>query len=543
MKLILRGRTAIAAWARVLSAGGLTALETTLTPSGRRSGPVLALALILFSAACNADPVVPETQAGPSQAPSEGLSIDALAQTFAVAVADHELRLRLLEDLRDSPFPNHAIHLASYLAGDRGRPIMQAMAAGSGMQPTAFLSGLSASGNIGLFVNPLESRETWRGDGNLVVWPIDPGVSVADAATGYGPGGDPVTFSPFARATSPYFIVHVSPVDFGPDPESTRSAAPTQSRSTVSSPASERHGVPRVLMQESVAAACEDTGEDCVPPCLFYPWLPECQEPPPPPPGPPPGSFYVAGTEDCVNYAVAGGDFDGIFDSCEELLADALGPRLILDVDDPLPTLEPYYAVQMDGTLNGKTLFKVFFALAYNTDSGHIGDSEYVVVWAVQEGGGYWSRDWMYTAAHEGTPAESNQLWVSKLSDEYGWMRRCCIQYVSETLRPVVWVARGKHASYGSQAACNLGGSFLTIGGDVCSSSFYWTDVVGLTSANLGRQGYHAYPMRDCTSSRVPHLYPGQECFWSGVNFRGWWGSSSGGASPYSGKLVSWEFY
>ena len=46
--------------------------------------------------------------------------VDSVAYALALALSNDEVRATLLEDMRDSPFEDHALHLHSYLAGNRG---------------------------------------------------------------------------------------------------------------------------------------------------------------------------------------------------------------------------------------------------------------------------------------------------------------------------------------------------------------------------------------------------------------------------------------
>lgn len=510
-----------------------------------------ALGIVGLVAACTDMPVQPESTVIPSlQVASvrSQVSMDLLARGLAIALADDDFRMQILEDMRDSPFPNHSLHLPSYVSRGRGQSIMAAIGGQLRGETGAFARGLAAGGNIAFYVNPPEFRSTWEGDADLAVIPLFEGALSADGfVVGYRPGGVEVSVGFYAPATFPVFLVGLSEMEFGSDPESKRASAPRHGRPTISTPA-EEFGPP--LLTVSTLVQCnEETGEGCE--CQIDPDLPECGgagEGPPAPPRPPPG-YYVAGTDDCVNYVALGADHDGMLDSCEYYLSAAMAPSLLIDASDKAPTFEPYYAARLDGqsSATGRQLVKIFYAVAYHEDPGmlgHNGDSEYVAVWASDEGNGYWSREWVLTAAHVGSPAASSKLWAGRPENVRPYPVNILLypEFVSSRpLGPRVWVSRDKHANYGSKFACNNGGGFLgtILFDDTCTGSVVVRDFVAYSDGNLGRKAYHDPPMRNCTNSRIGA--PGQECFWNAAQFKGWQGGS-GGTTPYLDHLRTMGF-
>ena len=123
-------------------------VHTTLGASavlawGRRLFSVALVAVGL--AACHDEPATapratPLRAVAAPAAGGDSLALVPLARGLAAALADAGLRRQVVEDLRDSPFPEHGIHAVSYLAGPRGRPLLEAMARGVAQQPAELLA-------------------------------------------------------------------------------------------------------------------------------------------------------------------------------------------------------------------------------------------------------------------------------------------------------------------------------------------------------------------------------------------------------------------
>ncbi len=533
---------------------------TTLTPAAMPKLHAGSLSVVLgivgLLAACTDTPVQPESTAIPSSQVASArsqVSMDLVARGLAIALADDDFRMQILEDMRDSPFPNHSLHLSSYLSRRRGQSIMAAIGGQLEGEMGAFANGLAAGGNIALYMNPPEFRTTWKGDADLAVIPLFGGaLDEYGYVVGYRPGGVEVSVGFYAPATFPVLLVGSSTIDFGSDPEGKRASAPKRGRPTISTPEEEfgpQEFGPRSFSVSTLEQCNEETGEGCE--CQIDPDLPECGgegEGPTGPPPPPPG-HYVAGTDDCVNYVALGADRDAMLDSCEYYLAAAMAPALLIDAFDGAPTFEPYYAARLDGrsSATGRQLVKIFYAVAFHKDPGafgHHGDSEYVSVWASDEGNGYWSREWVLTAAHVGSPAASSKLWAGRPENVMPYPVNIPLypEYVnSRPLAPRVWVSQDKHGNYGSKFACNNGGGFIgtALLHDTCTGFVIVHDFVAYSDGNLGGEAHHDPPMRNCTNSRIGA--PGRECFWSAAKFSGWQGGS-GGTTPYSNHLRTMGF-
>ena len=390
---------------------------------------------------------------------------------------------------------------------------------------------------------------TWEGDADLAVLPLFEGALDADGlVVGYRPGGVQVSVDIYAQSTFPAFLLGLSSIDFGPNPESQRASAPKHGRPTISTPEEEFGGGLSATMSSFMGGDCdpestvpcecqidlEGTPPEGCAPCELDPESCEEEEPAYEPSPPIQRGFHVHGTESCFWHPplLAGyndADLDGVFDSCENALAVAMAPRLGLHPAELDASREPYFAA----ITVGAGIVAVFYALSYHWDmgnplgtaGGHPGDSEFVIVTVQDEGNGYWSRKGIYTAAHEGTPGESSRWW--------GPVEYPAPYVPTRPLAPTVYVAVNKHASYGSVLGCEQGGTFFTFGSlDHCASNGPQEDVTAHHHANLGS---YRSPIRDCVPSIAG--YPGFECFWTGSYFLGWTGEEAS-TTAYSQHLV-----
>ncbi len=95
--------------------------------------------------------------------------------------------------------------------------------------------------------------------------------------------------------------------------------------------------------------------------------------------------------------------------------------------------------------------------------------------------------------------------------------------------RPIVWVAKWKHANYSSQDKCNRGANRF----DTCVNNTRTTQFnVYFSDGNLGQANNRTFPSPSCavpsrgTSSRL-------ECYWSPGKFLGWQEWDSKGSTGY----------
>ena len=227
----------------------------------------------------------------------------------------------------------------------------------------------------------------------------------------------------------------------------------------------------------------------------------------------------------------AGSDSDGLSDQCEYEVAWAFSPTMMVDPNDDLGRDE-YYVV-MPGSGN---YIMVFYAFGYHRDRGstkclgcekHLGDSEFVVMEISPARGdnSEWGLVYAYLSAHDGTATHSSVL-------AGGWNME-----TDGDGRPVVWVAKWKHANYISQSACDAGAYWT----DSCDNNTQSTRFWIYSDGNLGQINSRTFgscqvPSRNRWLTRT-------ECFWdSGSRFYGWHTPRGKGSSSYSGPLSEFNF-
>jgi hypothetical protein len=470
------------------------------------------VALLLFAGACTDDPAA--DVAGPSQVPPLSLTsdpVDSLGYGLAIALSDERFRLQLLEDMRDSPFSRHALHVPSYLRGERGASLLAAIAEALGRDAVRYAETLSALPDIGLVLNPMAFRATWRGEADVVVVPVYEGAVSEGRIRAFRPGGAELTMDFYGEATFPALVLGEIGVEFGDDPEAVRSSAPRRAGSTISTN-EEIYGL--VDREMPGVGSCGGEGPQCA----------DGQ------------ATYVAGTETCFGASSGDADYDTVLDSCEAALAYAAAPFLAFDFGERDYSREPYWAATVIPT--GR--IRIFYALSYHRDVGydfsgfdaHYGDSEFITVDLTYHGSGVWSVYQLFLSAHYGAAPYSE--WVLRTQ----FPPPVLVKDPARTLGMEVWVARDKHANYKSQSACNAGNYTF----DYCGSDVITSYVEAFSNANLGQNQRR---LIDCVQSRPysPNFwwaYVGTECFWSGSRFKGWYDPAVVGgddSSPYGPNL------
>ena len=182
--------------------------------------------LLLGLASCSdrlEPPTTPaELPAGTVRSHAREASVQALSGALARALASSSLRRQILEDLRDSPFPQHRIHLRSYLQGARGGGLAAAAAASMGMEAPQFATLLGSLPDLELVVPRPSDRMHWTGSDSLAVFGTTlsgPELIGGRSVKGYTPAGVPVTLGVFEVAPYAVIMLRPSEVDFGRDPE------------------------------------------------------------------------------------------------------------------------------------------------------------------------------------------------------------------------------------------------------------------------------------------------------------------------------------
>ena len=503
---------------------------------------MVAVAAVLAITACDDQaPVAPAEPRAPSAAltsiASDSIAFNQLARGLALALADTTLRQQVLEDLRDSPFPDHAVHVASYLAGTRGRPLLDAAARFTGQPRSDLLALVARTRDLGFVLPAKFDRVRWEGTADLVV--VATPRSVAEvleqgAVLGFTMLGDSLIVRPNRKMEKPVLAILRVGASFGADPEDSRRRAPRREAQRTVSTIEEVYGdatsgvaASRSLSPGAIVSS-DGFSEGVTTPSQF------------------------------VNSSCRSGsdlDGDGLNDQCEYELAHAFRPQLKISSQDQDPRREPYFAVYptKQSTVEPDQV-QIFYALSYHYDRGspvfnaepHQGDSEFIVVRVRPSTTlGRWVVNSAFLSAHLGTWTDSSEdLGASEL------------QYsVSVRGRPTVWVSEDKHANYRSQSKCD-GGAYGT---DNCDRNHTYLgdpayEVEVLSTANLGnvqlyKNGFNFFgnTLQDCVLSRAPGLNFNTECFWTGDRFRGWRDNEDGfydgtSAGAYSDDLYTFLY-
>ncbi|MEO6863863.1 MAG: hypothetical protein ABI229_00285 [Gemmatimonadaceae bacterium] len=491
----------------------------------------------------------------PPVQPGDSATADTLARAIALALGNPGIRRQLLEDLRDSPFPDHGIPLASYLGSARGRALSTVIAHETASVPTSRLIAMaSVRGGIQLLMPISSDRANWSGSDSVIVagspFTVKEEITAHHRPLGYTVEGDTIAAPLLKPPRFPLFVLRPAEHSFGPDPETTRSVAPRHARNTITTFAEERVAMfaqtrremsSLGILRPNVApldASCDP--ETAIIPC-----------------DPPNGTPGVSGV-----YLPSGGtmnscspnpgvpladvsqdrDRDGVQDQCEYELANAFHPQMQFTSDDCDVSREPYWAAtRMNSPIDGTPVIAIFYAISYHYDcgspspfcptqcAGHLGDSEFIVEEVTTadypNSDVHWYLKYATLSAHYGSQANSTGTYAGA-DLTYG--------AAAPGSNPFVWVAEGKHSNYRSQEVCDAGAYYF----DNCDRPGTRVGLEVLPSANLGSLSNQLNPF---VASRVGGVYSGVEHMWSTDptdGFLGWYPRSLGqGETPY-GKLL-----
>lgn len=163
------------------------------------SSRIVLTALLTVLSSCSPDKLTANQEQLPvntAVAASRSAANDTLIQTvahgIARAMADSVLRMQLFEDMRDSPFPYHTLHLTSYLSAPRGTHLAQVVASHSGITKEDLLRQLHGLPPLAFGVGSVLDRLSWTGSGEIVVagTAVDPRQTVGRVAiTGFTTAG------------------------------------------------------------------------------------------------------------------------------------------------------------------------------------------------------------------------------------------------------------------------------------------------------------------------------------------------------------------
>jgi hypothetical protein len=504
----------------------------------RRIRLPLAAALALAVQACADRPEATPTSA-PESAPAAARALastgpaDDLARGLALALSAPGLRQQVLEDMRDSPFPQRRLHLASYLRGQRGASLARAAARSLGMTPGAYLSLISRLPEMELHFDRPYDRSLWTGTADVAVAGIGRSFEEMYAESGartrmtvHTTGGETRSVLLDEKFGPPLLLVRPAKVDFGADPEARRAKAPRRSGRSITTRQEE----------ESVLANIEPGGDNCDPATAVVPCVDEGGSS-----GgggyPTPTGYQLAYTySQCVNPAGgADADQDGILDDCEAAIAHAFRPGLRFDSGEQHSARDPYWTVRRSNSYSNA--LSVMYMMAYHRDNGepftgytaHDGDGEFMTIAARDIGGGRWALETVTWSAHW------HAAW-DRTDDRRYYEAR--VQYSDGTYRGRVrsWVAQSKHANYGNADICNDHYDYCY---NPQSSD---TDFDVFPDRNIGNYWASA-GIRLFTGCARPYmimLY--SECFWTDDKFRGWRSENGDGGDGYKYPLQAYGF-
>jgi hypothetical protein len=206
----------------------------------------------------------------------------------------------------------------------------------------------------------------------------------------------------------------------------------------------------------------------------------------------------AAAAQDAAAVSSQDSDRDGLSDALEDALLAQFAPRFMVNADDcaGLPAaFVPFNAnpaVQReDGTIYGQAFPQAQNAAAvelhyfhlWKSDCGemsHNRDAEHVAVLVTHGNSSEWKALYWYAAAHEDTVCDASQ--IARAASVDGQLHG-----------PRVWISRGKHASFLSEAICRGG-----CGGDVC------TEMKPLGTANIINMGELTAPMNGAIWAASP---------------------------------------
>jgi hypothetical protein len=497
-------------------------------------------AIVLSFIAAGASSCTDKTPVGPtvsseSEARSAALGlaahdVDALARGIALSLADPGLRLQLIEDMRASSLPRNALHLPSYFAGERGSRLLAAASTHSNLTTARILALTRASGDLELVMPRPMDRTEWDGGDEIVVQ----GTTLRMAERvhsgpeeAYTVHGEAVRFGVFSKPAFPFVVVRPMEWKLGVGPGARGRAETARAERAISSREEE---LARLMAGVERGPDVSLLEEDCDPRTAKTPCDDDSGA------GGPYGLTLPSGHtyEYCVSptSGAPDTDYDGVVNTCEYELAYAFRPRLATSSGDCDLGREPYWVVEK-GPASITNSVRIFYALSYYYDCGymgvgsHLGDSEFIWLDIVKQNGGWKLYGAMLSAHWHSEADESSYYTTGSFEYPWGW-----------GTRPIVWVAKDKHANYRSQSVCNAGAYTA----DTCENGWPNADVEVLEWANLGNRRYR---LLDGLLSRTGYdaargvPLGGTEYYWTRQPFYGWFGPGSSAGAPYS-DMFAW---
>ena len=231
-------------------------------------------------------------------------------------------------------------------------------------------------------------------------------------------------------------------------------------------------------------------------------------------------------------------DLDGLTDAWEDGVLDHLRPTLVFDEAEPLvgdPSAVLAIVARVAPAAGDRV--HVYLMLGYSVDygrcglSGHDGDSERVVLELAPDGGvGDVAVTAVYTAAHENTPNDHGH--------RYTGADLATLSFPADPEpRLQVWSSDGKHATYGTAAACESA-SFVPCVEEDCSPD-RGVDPLDFTVLPA------AFNAGEPTAPRLTDLagigFPDEDA-WASQDFCGGRGRGGSCSAPVRDKLLDDPF-
>lgn len=498
---------------------------------------------------------------------------DSIARGISQALIDPNVRLMLRDDLRDSPFPMHAIHFWSYLRGTRGSAIADGAARSLGISVADFLRLEKTLPHLELVIPRSMDRISWSGgtEISIVATPLPLSTRIRQGRgteRGYDLAGNHVVIRTLTYSSRPYIIIRPYEVQYPRDPETQRMKGPKASTPSITTPAEERR-LYRIRGEENVRQFGRNTSLNapaiartpdprfarppgCDPeadPNCCPEWADYC--PPEPGQGPRPVGgggatlssdktyYYCMGVTSTLT-AQSDRDNDRVQDDCEFDLASSVAPMLWQSLNDEAPGKQSYWSLGRNP--DSSWVIQIFYALAWFDDGGdptfnltaHHGDSEFIILYVENSTTSVWGVVGATLSAHYGTEADATATYTW---DDLEW---------PSGAHPGVWASWNKHANYRSREVCGWGpGGFWW--NDGCEGYYIGAYVGTYSDRNLGNFFNVPEAERNVATQLVDYTTsshgPGIERFWTDTDtFAGWYTDRTPEATPYRTLLQTFRF-
>ena len=530
---------------------------------------VCMLTLITGGIACSENqsdiigPVTPTQVSGHAEA-----AADSLAQGIARAIADEDVRKMLRDDLRDSPFPSHALHFWSYARSSSGARILERASRALGISVADLFRIEKTLPRLEIVIPRSMDRLAWQGGSeiNVIATPLPLETRISErrgSEKGFDLFGNRVVIPTLSYSAKPYVMIRPYESKYPENPEAERNRAAKGSGLTVTTPREERQLL-KLRGSQNVArlagakvkfranAATLSPRLTSTPPGCDPEQDPNCCPPtadtcPGDPGGAGPWPVGNGGStlapEKTYNYcmgvtstftAESDRDSDQIQDDCEVEIAQALTPIINLSINDEAPGMQTYWTASRhpDRTY----AIKIMYALSYFDDAGdptfhftaHHGDSEWIILEVQNSTTSIWGVTYATLSAHYGA---ENDATATYYWDDLEWPNGA---------HPRIWSSWNKHANYRSKEVCGWGPGGLEAE-DGCEGDYIGWFVSVQPGRNLGNYFNRPEGIRttstqlvNCTTSDYSSGRTGTECYWTDTDtFGGWYPVRNGGATPY----------